>query len=90
MEIGYTIFIIIMILTGAWTGYITNDVAIKMLFREYGIGKLKFGGVIVKTRKKLEKSLSLLVEKEIINHNTLTLNRISNLNKLLNIFIYSS
>ncbi len=71
MEIGYTIFIIIMILTGAWTGYITNDVAIKMLFREYGIGKLKFGGVIIKTRKKLEKSLSLLVEKEIINHNTL-------------------
>jgi len=44
VEIGYTIFIIIMILTGAWTGYITNDVAIKMLFREYGIGKLKFGG----------------------------------------------
>src|SRR5690554_4860945 len=60
-----------MVLTGAWTGYITNDVAIKMLFREYGIGRFKFGGVIVKTRKNLEKNLALLVEKEIINHNTL-------------------
>lgn len=71
MDLGLTIFVIVMILTGAWTGYITNDVALKMLFREYGIGKLKFGGVIVKTRKSLEKNLSLLVEKEIINHNTL-------------------
>lgn len=65
------IYIIIMILTGAWTGYITNDVAIKMLFKEYGIGNFKLGGVIVKTRKDLEKNLSKLVEKEIINHNTL-------------------
>lgn len=71
MDLGVTLFIIIMILTGAWTGYITNDVAIKMLFREYGIGKFKLGGVIVKNRKSLEKNLSLLVEKEIINHNTL-------------------
>ncbi len=71
IPLDVTVFIIIMIFTGAWTGYITNDVAIKMLFREYGIGRLKFGGVIVKTRKNLEKSLSLLVEKEIINHNTL-------------------
>ena len=71
MDIGLTLFIVIMVLTGAWTGYITNDVAIKMLFREYGIGRFKFGGVIVKTRKNLEKNLALLVEKEIINHNTL-------------------
>lgn len=71
LELDVTVFIIIMIFTGAWTGYITNDVAIKMLFREYGIGRFKLGGVIVKTRKDLEKNLSLLVEKEIINHNTL-------------------
>ncbi len=71
IEVNNIIYIIIMVFTGALTGYITNDVALKMLFREYGIGKLKFGGVIVKTRKKLEKNLSLLVEKEIINHNTL-------------------
>ncbi|ERJ13506.1 DUF445 family protein [Haloplasma contractile] len=68
-----TLFIIIgiNIIIGAWTGYITNDVAIKMLFREYGIGKLKFGGIIVKTRKDLEKNIAELVEDEIINHNTL-------------------
>ncbi len=71
VELWIPVFIIIMVLTGAWTGYITNDVAIKMLFREYGIGRFKFGGVIIKTRKDLEKNLSLLVEKEIINHNTL-------------------
>jgi len=71
VKLTVEIFIIIMILTGAWTGYITNAVAIKMLFREYGIGRFKLGGVIVKTRKDLEKNLSLLVEKEIINHNTL-------------------
>ncbi|MDF2699512.1 MAG: hypothetical protein K0Q49_1068 [Haloplasmataceae bacterium] len=71
MDINVWIFLLIMILTGAWTGYITNDVAIKMLFKEYGIGKFKLGGVIVRTRKDLEKNLALLVEKEIINHNTL-------------------
>ena len=71
MELELIIFIIVMVLTGAWTGYITNDVAIKMLFREYGFGKFKLGGVIVKNRKNLERNLSLLVEEEIINHNTL-------------------
>ncbi len=65
------IVIILFILLGAWTGYITNDMAIKMLFKEYGFGKFKFGGVIVKTRKKLEDSISELVEKEIINHKTI-------------------
>lgn len=71
MTIDFWPYLIIMILTGAWTGYITNDVAIKMLFKEYGFGPFKFGGVIVKTRKDLEKNLATLVEKEIINHNTL-------------------
>jgi uncharacterized membrane protein YheB (UPF0754 family) len=71
IEIDFWLYLIIMILTGAWTGYITNDVAIKMLFKEYGVGKFKLGGVIVKTRKDLEKNLAKLVEQEIINHNTL-------------------
>ncbi len=65
------LIVILFIFLGAWTGYITNDMAIKMLFKEYGIGKFKFGGVIVKTRKKLESSISQLVEKEIINHQTI-------------------
>lgn len=71
IQVPELVYVIIMIFTGALTGYITNDVALKMLFREYGIGKLKFGGVIIKTRKNLEKDLSQLIEKEIINHNTL-------------------
>lgn len=65
------IYLILMILTGAWTGYITNDVAIKMLFRQYGFGRFKLGGVIINSRGKLEKNLADLVEQEIINHNTL-------------------
>lgn len=71
IQVPELLYVFIMIFTGALTGYITNDVALKMLFREYGIGKLKFGGVIIKTRKNLEKDLSQLIEKEIINHNTL-------------------
>lgn len=59
------------ILTGAITGYITNALAIKMIFREYGIGKLKVGGVVVKTRDEFIENVSSLVEREIINYDTL-------------------
>ena len=65
------LYLLFMVLAGAWTGYITNDVAIKMLFRQYGFGRFKLGGVIVNSRGKLEKNLADLVEQEIINHNTL-------------------
>ncbi len=58
---------IILLLTGAWTGYITNDLAIKMLFKQYGFKKFKIGGVILNTRGQLEDSISELVEREIIN-----------------------
>lgn len=52
---------------GVSAGYITNDYAIKMLFDEVGFGKLKMGGVVVKTRKEFEDKISSLVEEEIIN-----------------------
>lgn len=52
---------------GVSAGYITNDYAIKMLFDEVGFGKLKIGGVVVKTRKEFEDKISSLVEEEIIN-----------------------
>lgn len=59
------------VLTGSITGYITNSIAIKMIFREYGIGKLKLGGVIIKTREEFIDNISSLVETEIINPETL-------------------
>ncbi|MFN2363344.1 MAG: hypothetical protein ABR596_03520, partial [Halarsenatibacteraceae bacterium] len=55
------------IIAGAANGYITNDVAVKMLFQKIG----PFGGVLEKTREEFIYNLSQLVEREIINHNTL-------------------
>lgn len=52
---------------GALVGYLTNDIAVKMLFRRYG----PFGGVIVRTRDKFINGISDLVEREIINHDTI-------------------
>ncbi len=55
------------IIAGAANGYITNDVAVKMLFQKIG----PFGGVLEKTREEFIYNLSELVEREIINHDTL-------------------
>lgn len=55
------------IIAGAANGYITNDIAVKMLFQKVG----PFGGVLEKTREEFIYNLSQLVEREIINHNTL-------------------
>lgn len=87
------------VLTGSITGYITNSIAIKMIFREYGIGKLKLGGVIVKTREEFIDNISSLVEREIINLETLKnelskesfKNSIGNfVDDLLNVCIYEN
>jgi uncharacterized membrane protein YheB (UPF0754 family) len=59
--------LIVSFLSGGATGYITNDLAIKMLFREY----LGFGGVIEKEYKSFVENIAKLVEKDLINHNTL-------------------
>lgn len=59
------------VLTGSITGYITNSIAIKMIFREYGVGSLKLGGVIIKTREEFIDNISTLVERDIINPETL-------------------
>src|SRR6056297_2787540 len=55
------------IIFGATAGYITNNFAIKMLFKEYG----PLGGVILKTKDEFIKNTSQLIEREIINHHTL-------------------
>lgn len=61
--------IIIQGISGGFTGYITNTYAINMLFKEYTT--LKIGGVIKKTKGEFIESISELVERDIINHNTL-------------------
>ncbi|ADO76347.1 DUF445 family protein [Halanaerobium praevalens] len=53
--------------TGAVTGYLTNNLALKMIFKEYG----PLGGVVVKTKTEFIESISKLVEKDLINHQTL-------------------
>ncbi|MFW5794856.1 MAG: DUF445 family protein, partial [Bacillota bacterium] len=53
--------------TGAVTGYLTNNLALNMIFKEYG----PFGGVVIKTKAEFIKSISELVERDIINHQTL-------------------
>ncbi|GAB6099020.1 hypothetical protein JCM16358_08990 [Halanaerocella petrolearia] len=62
-----TTSIIAKALGGGITGYITNDLAIKMLFRKYG----PLGGVILETKEDFIKNTSELVEREIINHHTI-------------------
>ncbi len=64
--------ILTQVTAGAFTGYITNTYAIKMLFKEYTIFKsIKIGGVIIKTKDDFIKRISELVEKDIINDKTL-------------------
>lgn len=50
---------------GGASGYITNDYAINMLFKEYT--PLKIGGVIKKTRQEFIDNISSMVENDIIN-----------------------
>ncbi len=64
------------ILAGGFVGYITNDIAIKMLFEEYfktriGDKSYSLGGLIVKKRLEFQASISELVEREVIHHEAL-------------------
>ena len=52
---------------GGFTGYVTNNVAIKMLFKEY----MGFGGVIEKEYESFIENISKLIEKDLINDETL-------------------
>src|SRR5690554_3155707 len=56
---------IVQAILGGASGYITNDYAINMLFKEYT--PLKLGGVIKKTRNEFIENLSSMVENDIIN-----------------------
>lgn len=56
---------IVQAILGGASGYITNDYAINMLFKEYT--PLKIGGVIKKTRTEFVDNLSSMVENDIIS-----------------------
>lgn len=60
---------IIQAILGAASGYITNDYAINMLFKEYT--PFKIGGVIKKTRNEFIDNISSLIENDIINKDKL-------------------
>lgn len=55
------------ILAGSAVGYLTNDLAVKMLFRKY----FGLGGIVIKTRKEFEENVSKLVESDVISHRAL-------------------
>lgn len=61
--------VLLPIVAGGFTGYITNIYAINMLFKEYT--PFKIGGVIKKTKNEFIRNISELVERDIINHSTL-------------------
>lgn len=69
-------------ISGGISGYITNKYAVNMLFKEYT--PLKLGGVVKKKREKFIEEISELVERDIINSETLKA-EISN--KYFNIYI---
>ena len=56
---------IVQAILGGASGYITNDYAINMLFKEYT--PLKLGGVIKKTRIEFIENISSMVENDIVN-----------------------
>lgn len=60
---------------GAVSGYITNKYAVNMLFKEYT--PFKFGGVIKNRKEQFIEEISELVERDIINSETI----ISNINE---------
>ncbi|MCF8011694.1 MAG: DUF445 family protein [Clostridiales bacterium] len=55
------------IAAGGVTGYFTNKLAVKMLFKQY----CGLGGVILKTRDEFIENTSALVERDIINSRTI-------------------
>lgn len=55
--------------SGGVAGYITNKYAVNMLFKEYT--PLKLGGVIKKKKENFIEEISKLVERDMINSDTL-------------------
>ena len=66
---GNLMFLLLQGISGAASGYITNKYAVNMLFKEYT--PLKLGGVIRKNKQQFIEELSELIERDIINGETL-------------------
>lgn len=64
---SYLNFLALNALIGGVTGYATNNLAIKMLFKKY----FGIGGMIIDTREQFAENVSSLVEREIINNRTI-------------------
>ncbi len=62
------------IISGAYVGYATNDLAIQMLFRK----RFGLGGIVLRTRDEFIANISRLVERDIINHHTLSRELVEN------------
>ena len=79
------LFIFMQGFSGAVAGYITNKYAVNMIFKEYT--PLKIGGAVKKNKEKFIEEVSELVEKDIINSQTLK-GSIKNEEHLLNCRLY--
>jgi uncharacterized membrane protein YheB (UPF0754 family) len=69
LMIRMILLILLQGISGGISGYITNKYAVNMLFKEYT--PLKLGGVVKKKREKFIEEISELVERDIINSETL-------------------
>ena len=63
------VFILMQGFSGAVAGYITNKYAVNMIFKEYT--PLKIGGAVKKNKVKFIEEVSELVERDIVNSETL-------------------
>ena len=61
------VYILANALAGGIGGYYTNDYAVKMIFRKYW----GMGGIIIDTRPQFIANMSKLVERDVLNVNTL-------------------
>lgn len=67
LENGF--FLLLQVFSSGVAGYITNKYAVNMIFKEYT--PLKIGGAVKKNKEKFIEEISELVEKDIINSETL-------------------
>lgn len=63
------LFLLLQAFSGGVAGYITNKYAVNMIFKEYT--PLKIGGAVKKNKEKFIEEISDLVERDIINSETL-------------------
>jgi len=56
------------VLAGSVVGYVTNDLAVQMLFRK----RFGLGGIVLKTHTQFVENISRLVERDNVNHHTLS------------------